>query len=41
MREPIEIAPIAIPVLIEIVVVVLFIGMAAVWCALASGGVPA
>lgn len=40
MREPVEIVKIAVPVLVEIVAVVLFIGMAAVWAALATGQVP-
>jgi hypothetical protein len=37
-RDPIEIVQIAVPVLIEVVAVCLFIGMIAVWAALASGG---
>lgn len=36
-RDPAEIAAIAVPVLLEVVAVVMFIGMAAVWAALASG----
>lgn len=36
--EPVEIVAIAVPVLIEIAAVVLFICMIAVWAALASGG---
>lgn len=41
MRDPVEIVAIGLPVLIEVVAVVLFIGMIAVWAALASGQVPA
>lgn len=37
MREPVEIVKIAVPVLIEVVAVVLFISMLAVWAALGSG----
>lgn len=37
MREPVEIVQIAVPVLIEVAAVCLFIGMVAVWAALASG----
>lgn len=35
--EPIEIVLIAVPVLIEVVAVVLFIGAVAMWAAIASG----
>jgi hypothetical protein len=37
MRDPVEVIAIAVPVLIEVIAVVLFIGMLAVWAALASG----
>lgn len=37
MRDRTEIVAVAIPVLIELVVVVLFIGMIAVWAAIGSG----
>lgn len=37
MRDPVEIVHIAVPVLLEVVAVCLFIGMLAVWAALASG----
>lgn len=39
--EPVEIVLIAVPILIEIVAVCLFISAVAVWAALASGQVPA
>ncbi len=37
MRDPIEIVQIAVPVLIEVVAVCLFIGAMAVWLAVWSG----
>ena len=37
MPKPVEIVQIAIPILIEVVAVMLFIGMIAVWAALVSG----
>jgi hypothetical protein len=39
--DAVEIAAIALPVLLEVVAVVAFLGMIAVWAALASGQVPA
>jgi hypothetical protein len=39
--DPVELVAIGVPILLEAVAVVLFIGMIAVWVALASGRVPA
>jgi hypothetical protein len=36
-RDPVEVVAIAVPVLIEVVAVVLFIAAAAVWAAILSG----
>lgn len=37
MREPVEIVKVAVPILLEVVTVCMFIAMIAVWAALASG----
>lgn len=39
MREPVELAKVTVPVLAEVVAVVMFLGMLAVWAALATGQV--
>jgi hypothetical protein len=39
--DPVEIVAVALPVLLEVVVVVAFLGMIAVWAALVTGQVPA
>lgn len=37
MNEPVELVKIAVPIIAEVIAVVLFIAMIAVWAALASG----